>query len=230
MGLCKCRNVTNLFCFEHRKNVCEKCIVSDHYKDSDYDATCQICKNSLDQGELVRLSCLDIFHVNCINGLGEKLPETTAPAGYACPVCSAALIPPDNVNSQIAEQVRNTFANAKWAQHILPKKSVGIVEPRIDTSLVKNAHVLTSPVVSPPLDSARSDSVTIDTGILPSKKVTSKPSFGSVRDGDDDKYGKKVERSTSSWAPRGRLLSPKRVGVFFGIASVLLLFMYYFII
>ena len=30
MGLCKCREVTNLFCFEHRKNVCEKCLVSDH--------------------------------------------------------------------------------------------------------------------------------------------------------------------------------------------------------
>lgn len=47
MGLCKCRTVTNLFCksfncfilraylisvgFQHRKNVCEKCIVSDDH-------------------------------------------------------------------------------------------------------------------------------------------------------------------------------------------------------
>jgi len=30
MGLCKCRVVTNLFCFEHKTNVCEKCIVSTH--------------------------------------------------------------------------------------------------------------------------------------------------------------------------------------------------------
>ena len=30
MGLCKCRTVTTLFCFEHRKNVCEKCVLSEH--------------------------------------------------------------------------------------------------------------------------------------------------------------------------------------------------------
>lgn len=30
MGLCKCRNVTSLFCFQHRKNVCESCILTDH--------------------------------------------------------------------------------------------------------------------------------------------------------------------------------------------------------
>ena len=34
MGLCKCplRKVTNLFCFEHRVNVCEHCIVKRHPK------------------------------------------------------------------------------------------------------------------------------------------------------------------------------------------------------
>ena len=30
MGLCRCRVVTNLFCFEHKTNVCEKCIVASH--------------------------------------------------------------------------------------------------------------------------------------------------------------------------------------------------------
>ncbi|GCC45424.1 hypothetical protein chiPu_0029309, partial [Chiloscyllium punctatum] len=34
MGLCKCpkRRVTNLFCYEHRVNVCEHCLISRHYK------------------------------------------------------------------------------------------------------------------------------------------------------------------------------------------------------
>ena len=34
MGLCKCpkRKVTNQFCFEHRVNVCEHCMVSNHPK------------------------------------------------------------------------------------------------------------------------------------------------------------------------------------------------------
>ena len=32
MGLCKCpkRKVTNQFCFEHRVNVCEHCMVQRH--------------------------------------------------------------------------------------------------------------------------------------------------------------------------------------------------------
>ena len=32
MGLCKCpkKKVTNQFCFEHRVNVCEHCLVSGH--------------------------------------------------------------------------------------------------------------------------------------------------------------------------------------------------------
>ena len=32
MGLCKCRTVTTLFCFQHRINVCEQCMVRDHSK------------------------------------------------------------------------------------------------------------------------------------------------------------------------------------------------------
>ena len=34
MGLCKCpkRKVTNLFCFEHKVNVCENCLVTDHVR------------------------------------------------------------------------------------------------------------------------------------------------------------------------------------------------------
>lgn len=34
MGLCKCpkRVVTNQFCYEHRVNVCENCMVTNHPK------------------------------------------------------------------------------------------------------------------------------------------------------------------------------------------------------
>ncbi|KAI9348156.1 hypothetical protein BDR26DRAFT_1004639 [Obelidium mucronatum] len=239
MGLCKCRNVTNLFCFEHRKNVCEKCIVSDHYKcvvksylqwlqDSDYDASCQICSQSLEQGELLRLSCLDIFHLKCVNDMCSKLPETTAPAGYACPVCNAAIIPPDNVNTQIAELVRSAFSSANWAQNILPSKRT--VVPFPETSLQRNAHVTTTPAVISNVEQARSTTVSIDSGILPPKKVTTKASSGSIRDGDDDKYKLGSERSSTSWAPRGRFLSPKRLAVGLGILTAMIIFLYYFII
>ena len=37
MGLCKCpkKKVTSLFCFEHRVNVCEHCLVTNHQRVSD---------------------------------------------------------------------------------------------------------------------------------------------------------------------------------------------------
>ncbi|EDQ85186.1 uncharacterized protein MONBRDRAFT_29472 [Monosiga brevicollis MX1] len=48
MGLCDCRNVTSLFCCQHTKNVCEKCMLSQH--PNDFSATtapagykCPVC-------------------------------------------------------------------------------------------------------------------------------------------------------------------------------------------
>ena len=61
MGLCKCpkRKVTNQFCFEHRVNVCEHCMVANHatcivksylqwLQDSDYNPNCLFCDGQLD--------------------------------------------------------------------------------------------------------------------------------------------------------------------------------------
>ena len=41
MGLCKCpkKKVTTQFCFEHRVNVCEHCLVSNHPKVSEVTIT-----------------------------------------------------------------------------------------------------------------------------------------------------------------------------------------------
>jgi len=70
MGLCKCHNVTNLFCFEHRTNVCEKCMTEAHahcavnsylqwLQDSDYSTKCTVCDASLKEGPpTIRLKCL----------------------------------------------------------------------------------------------------------------------------------------------------------------------------
>ncbi|KXS20112.1 hypothetical protein M427DRAFT_52370 [Gonapodya prolifera JEL478] len=144
MGLCKCRRVTNLFCFEHRKNVCEHCIVADHNRcvvrsylawlqDSDYEPACLICKQPLDDGgDLVRLACLDLFHAACIDDMCAALPDTTAPAGYACPACNSPIIPPDASTSPIAEALRKRFENAEWARHVLPRKPPVASDPSLD--------------------------------------------------------------------------------------------------
>ncbi|MBN3319665.1 ZFPL1 protein, partial [Atractosteus spatula] len=129
MGLCKCpkRKVTNLFCFEHRVNVCEHCLVSNHAKcvvqsylqwlqDSDYNPQCQLCSTPLAAQDTVRLVCYDVFHWTCLNELAARLPPNTAPAGYQCPACQAPVFPPANLASPVADVLRQKLSTVNWAR------------------------------------------------------------------------------------------------------------------
>ncbi|KAM3601274.1 uncharacterized protein V6R79_010146 [Siganus canaliculatus] len=129
MGLCKCpkRKVTNLFCFEHRVNVCEHCLVSNHNKcivqsylqwlqDSDYNPNCTLCNHPLTSQDTVRLVCYDVFHWSCLNNLASRLPLHTAPAGYQCPVCQGPVFPSSNLASPIADVLREQLSSVNWAR------------------------------------------------------------------------------------------------------------------
>ncbi|XP_075876332.1 zinc finger protein-like 1 [Nelusetta ayraudi] len=145
MGLCKCpkRKVTNLFCFEHRVNVCEHCLVSNHNKcivqsylqwlqDSDYNPNCTLCNIPLSAQDTVRLVCYDVFHWSCLNSLASRLPLHTAPAGYQCPVCQGPLFPPSNLASPIADVLKEQLASVNWARAGLGlpliEEPVGVLE------------------------------------------------------------------------------------------------------
>ncbi|XP_061461990.1 zinc finger protein-like 1 [Rhineura floridana] len=129
MGLCKCpkRKVTNLFCFEHRVNVCENCIVANHAKcivqsylqwlqDSDYNPNCRLCNTLLSTKETVRLVCYDLFHWSCLNEMANQLPKNTAPAGYQCPSCQGPIFPPANLVSPVASVLREKLLMVNWAR------------------------------------------------------------------------------------------------------------------
>uniref|UniRef100_A0ABM5F508 Zinc finger protein-like 1 n=1 Tax=Pogona vitticeps TaxID=103695 RepID=A0ABM5F508_9SAUR len=129
MGLCKCpkRKVTNLFCFEHRVNVCENCIVANHAKcivqsylqwlqDSDYNPNCRLCSTLLTTKETVRLVCYDLFHWSCLNEMASQLPKNTAPAGYQCPSCQGPVFPPANLVSPVASVLRDKLSTVNWAR------------------------------------------------------------------------------------------------------------------
>lgn len=129
MGLCKCpkRKVTNLFCFEHRVNVCEHCLVANHAKcivqsylqwlqDSDYNPNCRLCNAPLTSRETTRLICYDLFHWACLNAHAAQLPENTAPAGYQCPNCNGPLFPPTNLAGPVASALRDKLATVNWAR------------------------------------------------------------------------------------------------------------------
>lgn len=129
MGLCKCpkRKVTNLFCFEHRVNVCEHCLVSNHNKcivqsylqwlqDSDYNPNCSLCNHPLAAQDTVRLICYDVFHWACLNNLAARLPLHTAPAGYQCPTCQGPVFPPSNLASPVGDMLKEQLSSVNWAR------------------------------------------------------------------------------------------------------------------
>ncbi|KAL6264144.1 hypothetical protein P5V15_004223 [Pogonomyrmex californicus] len=129
MGLCKCpkRRVTNQFCFEHRVNVCEHCMVTSHPKcvvqsyllwlhDHDYNPVCTLCSNKLNDGDCVRLTCYHMFHWICLDRYARDLPATTAPAGYACPTCRVCIFPQPKLVSPVADVLREKLATVNWAR------------------------------------------------------------------------------------------------------------------
>lgn len=132
MGLCKCpkRKVTNLFCFEHRVNVCEHCLVANHQRcivksylqwlqDSDYSAVCTLCNRALSDeecGECVRLSCYDVFHWSCLNKYAQQFPANTAPAGYTSPNSGSCIFPQTNLVSPVADALREKLKQVNWAR------------------------------------------------------------------------------------------------------------------
>eukprot|EP00038_Savillea_parva_P011150 m.195477 g.195477 ORF g.195477 m.195477 type:complete len:313 (+) comp19495_c0_seq1:79-1017(+) len=128
MGLCKCRQVTTLFCFQCRINVCDKCIVTKHKTcvvnqymqwllNSEFDPTCRLCTGqfSPDQ-ETIRLGCLHVFHKQCLLDYAASLPANTAPAGYACPKCQAPIMPSASATDAVSAECRRELADVPWAR------------------------------------------------------------------------------------------------------------------
>ncbi|KAL5285359.1 ZFPL1 family protein [Megaselia abdita] len=127
MGLCKCpkRQVTNQFCYEHRVNVCENCMIENHpkcivqsylqwLKDSDYISNCTLCAKSLEDGDCVRLICYHVFHWECLNARQSALPPNSSSQYHTCPCCSQQIIPQSNLMSPVADVLRKRLTQANW--------------------------------------------------------------------------------------------------------------------
>ncbi|XP_058808484.1 zinc finger protein-like 1 [Phymastichus coffea] len=129
MGLCKCpkRKVTNQFCFEHRVNVCEHCMVTNHPKcviqsyiqwlqDSDCNPICTFCNETLVSRECCRLTCYHVYHWGCLDAHCRSLPESTNAANYDCPTCNTHIIPQPNLVSPVADVLREKLNGVNWAR------------------------------------------------------------------------------------------------------------------
>nr|CAG4645010.1 EOG090X0ASS [Leptodora kindtii] len=205
MGLCKCpkRKVTNQFCFEHRVNVCEHCMVSNHpkcivqsycqwLKDSDYNSICILCSSELAGGECVRLVCYHVFHTNCLDNHFSQYPSNTAPAGFTCPSCSTCLFPSQNLVSPVADKLRATLADRPWAREGLELPMLQLEKPVAETKV--NPRILTEDAPSEKKEGPPYSVVEVDfpsafhrnEPVIQVKKSYPKPT--DVRDRDENKY------------------------------------------
>merc|ERR1712168_235492 len=129
MGLCKCpkRKVTNLFCYEHRVNVCEYCLVTNHpkcivqsylswLKDSDFSNTCPLSGRDLKTVDTIRLLSYHVYDWEALDKHFREYPPTTAPAGFKCPVSGTPLFPAENQAGPVADALREKLKTASWAR------------------------------------------------------------------------------------------------------------------
>ncbi|XP_014232772.1 zinc finger protein-like 1 [Trichogramma pretiosum] len=132
MGLCKCpkRKVTNQFCFEHRVNVCENCMVTNHprcvirsylqwLQDCDCNPICTFCEESLSSRESCRLTCYHVYHWACLDAHCRSLSESTENANFQCPECYTEIIPQPNLVSPVADVLREKLTHVNWARTVL---------------------------------------------------------------------------------------------------------------
>ncbi|EGG13803.1 hypothetical protein DFA_11564 [Cavenderia fasciculata] len=94
MGICKCKKRSEDFCYQHKKFICETCVVPDH-------------------------PVVYLFHPECIDVYASTLPQTTALAGYSCPSCKKPILPPSDKVDPLSQSIRKAFMLSSWADSIL---------------------------------------------------------------------------------------------------------------
>ncbi|KAI8921199.1 hypothetical protein DFJ77DRAFT_448956 [Powellomyces hirtus] len=194
MGLCSgCRRVTNLFCFNHRKNVCDQCMLTEHpqcvvkaylkwLENSDFSYDCAVCGTGLDKHPALRLCCLDVFHLECIRTYAEHQTR--------CPTCGTNLHPSPDNTTPTAKDVREKLKDAGSRRN--PHGTASLVPTPSEASLSVSVNGLPynasprSPLsahsVHTPLDSTH-----------PNRQISRKSSQRNVTDSDADKYGRRSD-------------------------------------
>ncbi|CAG0887704.1 unnamed protein product [Cyprideis torosa] len=148
MGLCKCpkRKVTTQFCFEHRVNVCEHCMVSNHPKcivqsyiqwlqDSDYNTVCELCKMDLQLEDCVRLTCYHVLHWPCLDEYGRR--NSGDLSTLLCPSCDKKVFFQPNLVSPVAEALKSVLMEVNWG-----REGLGLPLLSVDKAVAQRANAV----------------------------------------------------------------------------------------
>jgi len=91
----------------------------------------------LSEDKVVRLTCLDLFHPECIDVHASSLPPHTAKAGYLCPICSKPIFPPELENNPLVKQLTNYLSHAPWAKNLIIHPET-IVQLKVENTTSSN--------------------------------------------------------------------------------------------
>lgn len=208
MGMCKCKKKIALFCFVHRVFVCENCIVTDHptcvvklysewLEEPDYDPpTCKLCSNAISLADqpTIRLTCLDAFHVECLNKHMATFPETTALAGYTCPTCTKPIVPAslDN-NTHLINTVHNYLSSTPWNPPTQPPVVVVPAASEQTPLLLSETPATTDPSTPAAVQQTQPapPTVTPTSSVMASRKPQQKQNTPFYQVEEEDKYKKR---------------------------------------
>jgi hypothetical protein len=143
MGLCQCRGLSSLFCYEHKRNVCESCLTTDGptelksksvtnfqshqccyvrpylswLSDETFVNGCRSCGQEIELGQQIRLPCYDIYHINCLVKLLKQMYGSASWSELKCPDCKSLLY---GGTGPIARQVQTKLANLEtpWKKEL----------------------------------------------------------------------------------------------------------------
>jgi len=127
----------------------------------------------LGSGNVIRLTCLDMFHPECVDVYAGSLPVHTALAGYVCPTCAKPIFPPDDTGP-LAKQLHEHLSQARWAQTLVSNNahSTAANPTRAEndegkTNSTNSMLLSTSPTIpSPNMKHGSSTSTTVATATI----------------------------------------------------------------
>lgn len=200
-------------------------------QDPDYDPpVCSICKDPVNEDNVLRLMCLHLFHPECIDVHASSFPPNTAQAGFICPNCPKPIIPPPNATSPLARLILEHIKNAPWLNPVEKMPTGDINKGRVGLLTTESTSGSSSEIA---IDISVGEGIASRKSVKVSK-VTDVESSHHAFDDDDDKYRKphlshmldllsKEEPTSSSGKKRGSRfrITTRGILVLFGLFSIL---------
>ena len=192
MGICHiCKETTTLYCIDHQKYICLKCITANHpncticqyadYVDREIkkDTTCASCHEEIfEEDPCIRLPCLHRTHTDCFKKMvSDSINEAK------CPVCNDVIFKEENATNPLLIHIVSLL------QHDMPQvKAYGE-----EHCMVAEQKTETDPEPEVISLSTADEDLVIESETTSSQQETKDVSINVDQPGDDDTKRRDME-------------------------------------